>query len=52
MIGNTPLLEPKTPLVSVCPVTSQKAHRTHLIATTTTGYVLYMSDVGAEYGFG
>jgi len=52
MIGNTPLLEPKTPIVSISPVTSQEARRTHLIATTTTGCRLYMSAVASEYGFG
>ena len=51
MIGKRLLLEPKTPPVSISPVTSQKASRTHLIATTTTGCRLYMSDVASEYGF-
>ncbi|KAG0137744.1 hypothetical protein HOY82DRAFT_647068 [Tuber indicum] len=52
IIGNTPLLEPKAPIVSISPMTSQQARRAQLIATTTTGCRLYMSPVVSEYGFG
>ncbi|KAH0608129.1 uncharacterized protein H6S33_002181 [Morchella sextelata] len=52
MIGNTPLLEPKTPIIAISPVTSSEARRTHLIAVTTSGCRLYMSAVTSEYGFG
>lgn len=52
MIGNTPLLEPKTPIIAISPVTAQEARRTHLIAMTTSGCRLFMSAVTSEYGFG
>ena len=52
MIGSTPLLESKTPIIGISIVTAREARRTHLIATTTTGCRLYMSAVASEYGFG
>ncbi|KAL7276341.1 hypothetical protein RUND412_000680 [Rhizina undulata] len=49
MIGNNPLLEQKTKIVSISPVTAQEARRTHLIATTTTGCRLFLSAVTSEF---
>ncbi|KAG0137773.1 hypothetical protein HOY82DRAFT_647193, partial [Tuber indicum] len=48
IIGNRPLQEPKTRNVSISPMTSQQARRTHSIATVTTGCRHYMSAVASE----
>ena len=52
MVGNTPLLGPETPIVSISPVSALQARRTHLIAVTKSGCRLFMSAVSSEYGFG
>ena len=52
MVGNTPLLGPDTPIISISPVSSMQARRTHLIAVTKSGCRLFMSAVSSEYSFG
>ncbi|KAI5788369.1 Non-repetitive/WGA-negative nucleoporin C-terminal-domain-containing protein [Geopyxis carbonaria] len=52
MVGNTPLLGPTTPIISISTVSSLQARRTHLIATTNSGCRLFMSAAASEIGFG
>jgi len=52
MVGNTPLLGPETPIVSISPVSALQARRTHLIAVTKSGCRLFMSAVSSDYNFG
>lgn len=50
LVGESKLIQPNTTtIVSISPVPSEIARRTHLIATTSTGCRLYMSAASSEY---
>ncbi|KAF8460382.1 Non-repetitive/WGA-negative nucleoporin C-terminal-domain-containing protein [Kalaharituber pfeilii] len=51
MVGESKLIQHTTTIVSISPVPSEVARRTHLVATTSTGCRLYMSAVSSDYGY-
>ncbi|KAJ6096914.1 hypothetical protein N7486_007660 [Penicillium sp. IBT 16267x] len=47
IIASNETLNPKVPIVSISPVPAAEASRYHLVATTATGYRIYLSATGS-----
>ncbi|KAI7974256.1 hypothetical protein EIK77_006191 [Talaromyces pinophilus] len=47
IIPSNEALNPKVKIVSICPVPTPEASRYHLVATTATGYRIYLSATGS-----
>ncbi|KAJ5953532.1 nucleoporin [Penicillium verhagenii] len=47
IIASNQTLNPKVPIVSISPVPAAEASRYHLVATTATGYRIYLSATGS-----
>ncbi|EED20702.1 non-repetitive nucleoporin, putative [Talaromyces stipitatus ATCC 10500] len=47
IIPSNEALNPKVKIVSICPIPTPEASRYHLVATTATGYRIYLSATGS-----